>query len=317
MNLRDLQYLVAVADHGHFGRAAEVCFVSQPTLSTQIKKLERDLGIELIERVPRRVVLTAPGEEIVRLARTILAEVDDIHAIARQAADPESATLRIGLFPTLAPYLLPHVVPALHQRFPKLELLLSEEKTEIVLDRLRDGQLDAGAVALPIRDDGLVVEPLFDEDFVLAVPIGHPLATDVGPVDPDVLADDRVLLLEEGHCLRDQALEVCSLAGAIDRRDFRATSLETLRQMVAAGVGITLLPELAVRAPVAVSAAVAVRHFAKPSPSRRIALCWRRTSVHHALLVQVAEVIRCHLAALDLPVVVVPAGSDDDGGGRR
>jgi len=316
MNLRDLQYLVAVADHGHFGRAAEACFVSQPTLSTQIKKLERDLGIELIERVPRRVVLTAPGAEIVRLARAILAEVDDIHAIAGRAADPESATLRIGLFPTLAPYLLPHVMPALHERFPNLELLLSEEKTEIVLDRLRNGQLDAGAVALPIRDDGLAVEPLFDEDFVLALPIGHPLATDLGPVDLGVLAHERVLLLEEGHCLREHALEVCSLAGATERRDFRATSLETLRQMVAAGVGITLLPELAVRAPVAVSAAVAVRHFAEPAPSRRIALCWRRTSVHRNLLVEVAEVIRGHLAALDLPVVVLDMECDGEGGPR-
>jgi LysR family hydrogen peroxide-inducible transcriptional activator len=315
MNLRDLQYLVAVADHGHFGRAAEACFVSQPTLSTQIKKLERDLGIELIERVPRRIVLTAPGEEIVRLARAVLDEVDDIHAIAQQAADPGSATIRLGLFPTLAPYLLPHVVPALHDRFPKLELLLSEEKTEIVLDRLRNGQIDAGAVALPIRDDGLIVEPLFDENFVLALPIEHPLATDLGPVAPRVLADERVLLLEEGHCLRDHALEVCSLEGAIERRDFRATSLETLRQMVAAGVGVTLLPELAVRAPVAVSAAVAVRPFAEPAPSRRIALCWRRTSVYRNLLGEVAEVIRDRMATLDLPVVVVPAGSDDDGGG--
>ena len=315
MNLRDLQYLVAVADHGHFGRAAEACFVSQPTLSTQIKKLERDLGIELIERVPRRIVLTAPGAEIVRVARAILAEVDDIHAIAQRAADPESATIRMGFFPTLAPYLLPQIVPALHERFPKLELLLSEEKTDVVLDRLRRGELDAAAVALPVRDDGLVVEPLFDEDFVLALPIEHPLAADLGLVDPGQLVHERVLLLEEGHCLRDQALEVCSLAGATERRDFRATSLETLRQMVAAGVGITLLPELAVRAPVAVSAAVAVRHFAAPAPSRRIALCWRRTSVHRELLAELAEVIRCRMAALDLPVAVVSPRPDEDGGG--
>lgn len=305
MNLRDLQYLVAVADHGHFGRAAEACYVSQPTLSTQIKKLESELGVALFERSPRRVTLTAAGEEIVHSARSILLEVDDIHVIARRAADPESVTLRIGLFPTLAPYLLPHVVPAIHDRFPKLELLLSEEKTEVVLDRLRGGKLDAGVLALPIRDDGLHVEAMFDEDFVLALPIDHALATAGDePVAVDVLARERVLLLEEGHCLRDQALEVCSLAGATERRGFRATSLETLRQMVAAGVGMTLLPELAVRPPVPPSPDVAVRRFADPSPSRRIALVWRRSSVHHELLPRLAEVIRVCIADLGLPTVV-------------
>jgi LysR family hydrogen peroxide-inducible transcriptional activator len=203
VNIRDLQYLVAVADHGHFGRAAEACFVSQPTLSTQLKKLERELGVELVERASSGAMLTAAGEEIVRSARAVLVEIDDIHAIARRAADPEAATLRIGLFPTLGPYLLPHVVPAVHDRFPKLELLLSEEKTEVVLERLRSGALDAGVLALPIGHDGLVVEPLFDEDFVLVVPAGHPLASGEGPVPVDVLAHERLLLLEEGHCLRD------------------------------------------------------------------------------------------------------------------
>jgi LysR family hydrogen peroxide-inducible transcriptional activator len=306
LNLRDLQYLVAVADHGHFGRAAEACYVSQPTLSTQLKKLEKELGVELVERTPRRVALTAAGEEIVRSARTILLEVDDIHAIARRSADPEIATLRIGLFPTLAPYLLPHVVPAIHERFPKLELLLSEEKTEVVLERLRAGALDAGVLALPLRDEGLVVEPLFDEEFVLAVPVDHRFAaTADGDVDVSVLEHERVLLLEEGHCLRDQALEVCQLVGATERRGFKATSLETLRQMVAAGVGMTLLPELAVSPPVAPSPDVAVRHFAGRAPARRIAVVWRRTTVHRDLLPQLAEVIRQQAEALSLPGVRV------------
>jgi LysR family hydrogen peroxide-inducible transcriptional activator len=244
----------------------------------------------------------------VRSARAILLDVDDIYAIAKRSADPEAATLRVGLFPTLAPYLLPHVVPAIHERFPKLELLLSEEKTEVVLDRLRDGKIDAGVLALPIRDDGLTVEPVFDEDFVLAVPIDHRLAAGGDEVTTDVLGQERVLLLEEGHCLRDQALEVCSLAGATERRDFRATSLETLRQMVAAGVGMTLLPELAVRPPVPPSPYVAVRHFAAPAPARRIALVWRRTSVHRELLGHVAEVLRTSVADLGLPAVrPVPA----------
>jgi LysR family hydrogen peroxide-inducible transcriptional activator len=303
VNLRDLQYLVAVADHGHFGRAAESCYVSQPTLSTQLKKLEKELGVELVERSPRKVALTAAGEEIVRSARAILLDVDDIHAIAKRAADPESATLRIGLFPTLAPYLLPHVVPAIHERFPKLELLLSEEKTEVVLDRLRDGKVDAGVLALPIRDDGLTVEPLFDEEFVLAVPIGNRLAAGGDTVEVDVLAHERVLLLEEGHCLRDQALEVCQLVGASERRGFRATSLETLRQMVAAGVGMTLLPELAVEPPVPPSPDVVLRRFVDPAPSRRIALCWRRSSVHRELLPAVAAVVRDRVAALAIPGV--------------
>ena len=206
MNLRDLAYLVAVDDHRHFGRAAEACFVSQPTLSTQIKKLERELGVELVERSPRQVMMTETGERIVERARIILAETDNIAEIARQAVDPESGSLRIGLFPTLAPYLLPHVVPRLHARFPNLELLLVEEKTEIVHRRLRDGRLDVGLMALPVDDDQLHREALFAEDFVLAVPAGHPLAATSEPVDPSVLAAEHVLLLEEGHCLRQQAL---------------------------------------------------------------------------------------------------------------
>jgi LysR family hydrogen peroxide-inducible transcriptional activator len=303
VNIRDLQYLVAVADHGHFGRAAEACYVSQPTLSTQLKKLERELGVDLVERSTRGAVLTAAGQEIVRSARAILVEVDDILAIARRSADPEAATLRLGLFPTLAPYLLPHVVPTIHERFPNLELLLSEEKTDVVLDRLRDGGLDAGVLALPIRDDGLVVEPLFDEDFVLVVPADHPLAAAPGePVGIDVLSHERLLLLEEGHCMREHALELCDLAGATERRGFRATSLETLRQMVAAGVGMTLLPSLALGAPVLPSPSVVVRPFVEPAPSRRVALCWRRSSVHRELLVKVADLIRVCVTEEHLPV---------------
>ena len=298
MNLRDLRYLVAVADHRHFGRAAEACFVSQPTLSTQIKKLERELGVELIERNPGHIMLTSAGEQVVERARVVLGEADDIVGIARLAQDPEAGTLRIGLFPTLAPYLLPHVVPHLHARFPKLELLLVEEKTEVVHQRLREGQLDVGILALPINDDQLHAEYLFDEDFVLAVPHDHSLGSAPGPVDVSVLTGENVLLLEEGHCLRDQALAVCQLAGASERSGFRATSLETLRQMVAAGVGITLLPELAVQPPVTPSEDISLRRFHEPVPRRQIAMFWRRTSVYQDLLPKVAEVVRS--AALPL-----------------
>jgi LysR family hydrogen peroxide-inducible transcriptional activator len=279
VNLRDLGYLVAVADHRHFGRAAEACFVSQPTLSTQIKKLEKELGVELIERNPRQILLTPAGDAIVARARLVLGEVDDIRTIARLSHDPESGTIRLGLFPTLAPYLLPHVVPGVHARYPDLELLLVEEKTEVVLERLRQGTLDVGVLALPVHDDQLHQEYLFTEDFVLAVPAGHPLAATEGPVDVTVLAGENLLLLEEGHCLRDQALAVCQLAGASERAGFRATSLETLRQMVAAGVGVTLLPELAVQPPVPASDDVRLLHFRPPAPRRHIAMFWRNTSV--------------------------------------
>lgn len=292
MNLRDLQYLVAVADHRHFGRAAEACFVSQPTLSTQLKKLETELGVELIERNRGHILLTGAGDRIVDRARTILSETDHIRAIARQADDPEAGSIRMGLFPTLAPYLLPHVIPQLHTHFPKLELLLVEEKTEVVVDRLRTGELDVGILALPVGDDRLHWEPLFSEDFVLAVPSDHRLAGRDEPVDPSVLAGEHVLLLEEGHCLRDQALEVCSLAGASERGGFRATSLETLRQMVAAGVGVTLLPELAVHSPIPASPDVSLVRFTDPAPRRQIAMFWRETSGYRELLPRLAAEIR-------------------------
>jgi LysR family transcriptional regulator, hydrogen peroxide-inducible genes activator len=292
MNLRDLRYLVAVADHRHFGRAAEACFVSQPTLSTQLKKLEQELGVELVERNPRQIVLTDTGEQVVERARLILDETERIRDIARRARDPEAGSLRIGLFPTLAPYLLPHVVPQLHQRFPNLELLLVEEKTEVVLHQLRTGKLDVGILALPVDDDQLHQEPLFDEDFLLAVPADHPLATIDEPVPMSALANEQVLLLEEGHCLRDQALAVCQLAGASERGAFRATSLETLRQMVAAAVGVTLLPELAIRPPVPPSDDVRLLRFEEPVPRRRIAMLWRRTSLYRDLLPELAAIVR-------------------------
>lgn len=298
MNLRDLQYLVALADHRHFGRAAEASFVAQPTLSTQIQKLERELGVDLVERGPRQVMLTAAGESVVEHARVVLDEADTIRAIARRATDPESGSLRLGLFPTLAPYLLPHVVTSLRQRFPNLELLLVEEKTDVVVDRLLSGRLDVGLLAMPVDQAGLHHELLFTEEFVLAVPAAHPLARAGGPVDPSVLVDEDMLLLEEGHCLRDQALDVCQLTGAKERRGFRATSLETLRQMVAAGVGITLLPELAVQAPVAQSTDIALLRFTEPVPSRSIAMFWRESSMYRGLLPEMAALVRSSVSGL-------------------
>jgi LysR family hydrogen peroxide-inducible transcriptional activator len=291
MNLRDLRYLVALAEHRHFGRAAAASFVSQPTLSTQIKKLEDELGVALVERTPRKVLLTAAGRDIAARAREVLTEIEQIKAIARRTRDPESGTVRLGIFPTLGPYLLPHVVPRIRARFPRLELLLFEEKTETLLRQLREGRLDAGILALPIHDDQLHAEFLFEEPFLLAVPERHPLAQRKA-LRLDDLADQSLLLLEDGHCLRDQALQVCELSGANEKSGFRATSLETLRQMVAANVGITLLPTLAVQPPVAQSENVHLLPFRGDAPRRRIAMVWRRSSALGAFLRQLAALLR-------------------------
>lgn len=300
MNLRDLRYLVALDEHRHFGRAAAASFVSQPTLSTQIRKLEDELGVSLVERAPRRVMLTPIGRDIAERARKVLAEVDQMIQVARRSQDQEAGTVRLGVFPTLAPYLLPHVMPGLRRRFPRLELLLVEEKTDQILARLRDGRLDAGLLALPVHDDQLHVEPLFEEPFLLAVPQGHPMARRTWLRLRD-LDDQHLLLLEEGHCLRDQALEVCRMSGADERDGFRATSLETLRQMVASGVGITLLPMLSVQPPVPVSPDLALLPFREDAPHRRIAMVWRRSSAMAGFLQLLADEFRTLPPALLQP----------------
>ena len=303
MNLRDLRYLVALAEALHFGKAAEACHVSQPTLSTQIKKLEDELGVALVERAPRHVMLTPAGRDIATRARRVLAEVDQMRETARRTSDPEAGTVRLGLFPTLGPYLLPHVVPRIRARFPRLELLLVEEKTEAVLHMLRDGKLDAAVLAMPLHEDWLETEFLFEEPFLLAVPEGHALAGHRDLTLSD-LGDQHLLLLEEGHCLRDQALEVCHLAGAGEKEGFRATSLETLRQMVAAGVGVTLLPMLAVKPPVSPSENIRLLAFKDPPPTRRMAMVWRKTSAMGAFLHELANVLR------DLPPGLLDAPRD-------
>lgn len=291
MNLRDLDYLVALAEIGHFGQAAASCGVSQPTLSTQVRKLEDELGVELIERGSRPVLLTSVGRDVVDHARTIRREVREIQEAAAIGADPAKGRLTLGVFPTLGPYLLPHVVPAVSRAFPDLELLLVEEKTSRLLQQLRSRDLDAALLALPIADEGLVTRPLFDEDFVLAVPHTNPLEAESGPLPIDVLRDQRVLLLEDGHCLRDQALSVCQTAGAAES-DFRATSLETLRLMVAAGLGVTLLPRLSVSPPTPPNENLAVLELTDPKPRRRIGMVWRQGHGLRGFLPQLAAVIK-------------------------
>lgn len=291
MNLRDLKYVVALADHKHFGRAAEASFASQPTLSTQIRKLEDELDVQIFERQPRQVLLTGVGETIVARARVILREVEAIREVARSARDPEAGSIRLGMFPTLGPYLLPHVVPRLHQRFPRLELLLIEEKTEELLARLERGDLDAVLLALPAGDESLASVVLFDEPFLLALPRERAGEFAAGEVRMGDLRDQQVLLLEEGHCMRTQALSLCELSGAAERSGFRATSLETLRQMVAANVGMTLLPELAVMPPVAANDHLVLLRFAEPQPKRSIGLLWRKSDAREPLMHGLAEVL--------------------------
>jgi len=283
MNLRDLRYFIALAETRHFGRAAEACFVSQPTLSTQLKKLEEELGVTLFERAPRNILLTPAGEQILRHAKLALSHVGTMQEIAKHTKDPESASIRLGIFPTLAPYLLPHVVPKLRKRFPNLELLLIEEKTEVLIHQLRDGRIDAAILAEPLVEEQFESMHLFTEPFVLALPENHPLSNQ-RTLGLGELEQQHLLLLEDGHCLRDQALEVCALSGASEKEGFRATSLETLRQMVAAGVGITLLPMLAVKPPVPKSPYIRLLPFRNPAPTRGISLYWRKSSVRGAFL---------------------------------
>ena len=278
-NFRDLQYLVALAETGHFGRAAEACFVSQPTLSAQIKKLEETLGVQLVER-GRPATLTAVGAEIAARALRVLAEADEIGATARLNQDPLAGRIDLGLIPTLGPYLLPHLIGALRARLPRLELRLHERQTAQLLENLRDGALDVAILALPIDEPGLETAPLFEEPFVLAVPPDHALAG-ARQATLEQLGGADLMLLDEGHCLRDQALDVCRAAGAHEQAGFRATSLETLLNMVAAGGGITLLPQLAVLGAPA-DGAISLRRFAAPAPHRLIGAVGRRGPARRA-----------------------------------
>ena len=275
MTLQELKYLVALADHGHFGRAAEACFITQSTLSTQIKKLEDFLGVTLFDRSLKRVTPTPIGREILQAARNIVEEAERIRELAKHAQDPMARTIHLGVIPTLGPYYLPHALTLVHKKHPGLRMLLREEMTPQILEHLLDGKLDAGLLALPVTDDSLRVEPLFYEPFYAALPAGHPLARrDVLKV-ADIMSE-KLLLLDEGHCLRDQALDVCG-TGSRGREEVRATSLETLRQMVGLGLGLTLLPALSVDAgPRQNKKAVEIRPFKSPPPGRTIALVWRK-----------------------------------------
>jgi LysR family transcriptional regulator, hydrogen peroxide-inducible genes activator len=304
MNLKDLKYLVALADTGHFGRAAERTFVSQPTLSAQLKKLEEYLGVKLVERQPKNVQLTDIGRQVVggagtslytrektnTTARRMLNDGEEIVALARKTTDPLAGKLKVALIPTIGPYVLPRVMPKLRKALPRLHLMLYEYQTEPLLKRLRDGEIDLGILALPAVQDGIESRELYEEAFTVALPNNHPLAAK-STIKVQDLKGHTLLLLEDGHCLRDQALEVCSRVDVHEAEDFRGTSLETLRQMVVAGLGITLLPEYAVDAPFGSQRGLTVRRFAKPEPSRTVGAVWRKSSTRVAAIAAVCEVV--------------------------
>jgi LysR family hydrogen peroxide-inducible transcriptional activator len=293
LKLKDLRYLVAVADTKHFGRAAERSFVSQPTLSAQLKKLEEYLGVQLIERAPKRVSLTVAGEEIVERARRILAAGDEIVELAKGHRDPLAGRLKLALLPTIGPYLLPGVAGKLRKGLPRLELMLYEYQTDPMLEKLHSGEIDVGILALPAQMDGLETYELYKEPFMVALPANHRLSSR-STIKAEDLHDETLLLLEDGHCLRDQALEICSSTHIHEKQDFRATSLETLRQMVAAGVGITLLPELACRGAYGNARGISIKPFARPVPTRTIGAVWRKSSARRDAIVALAKLIETH-----------------------
>jgi LysR family hydrogen peroxide-inducible transcriptional activator len=291
MTLQDLRYLVALAEHGHFGRAATACDVSQPTLSTQIKNLELQLGVKLFERTTKSVSVTTIGTEIVGRARQVLEEVDAIIRVGQHISGPLSGGFSLGVIPTLGPYVLPWLVPALKKTYPELRLTLREDLTTPLLERLGSHRLDAALVALPIAESRLETLALFDEPFWFAEPkTRKPAATKV--MTEDELRGQRLLLLTEGHCLRDQALAICGTVDREDEGDFRATSLETIFQMVATGLGSTLLPAMACGE--ARARSVSTRPL-EAGVGRRIGLVWRQSYPRHQDIHLLAETLRDHL----------------------
>jgi LysR family hydrogen peroxide-inducible transcriptional activator len=275
-SLRQLEYLVAIADLGSFHRAARACGVSQPGLSAQIRQLETLLDLRLLERDRRRVLLSPAGVELVRRARVVLAEAQGLVEVARAFQRPLCGSLRLGVIPTVAPYLLPRVLPRVRKRHPELRLRLREAQTGELVAALERGELDVLLLALEAPLGDLATRELFRDPFHVALPTAHRLAKRKRVREQD-LAGEAVLLLDDGHCLRAQALAVCREAGADEQSDFRATSLGTLIEMVCGGAGVTLLPELALRTE-ARRSGLAVRPFAKPAPHRTIGLAWRASS---------------------------------------
>lgn len=291
MKLRDLEYLVAVDEERHFHKAAERSFVSQPTLSGQLKKLEDELGVMLIERTRRQVAMTDVGAAVAQQARIILAEVKAVKEIVQSFDDPMAGELHVGLIPTLAPYLLPRIMPGIRKQYPKLKLWLHEYQTSVLLEQLRRAELDLLILALPVDTDKFTEIHLFNEPFQLAVPKDEELAQQP-MIALAELSKREMLLLEEGHCLRGQALDVCFMAGATENVGFHASSLETLRQMVAEGMGITLMPELAIPSRQSETDTIRYLPFTDPRPSRQIGMLYRKGSYRKETFIKLQLLIQ-------------------------
>ena len=297
VNLRDLKYILAVAETRHFGRAAERCFVSQPTLSGQIKKLEDELDVVIFERTNRSVEITPVGAAILAHARLALEQAEAIEQVARAHQDPMAGPLRIGAIPTLSPYLMPLILLPLKQTYPKLRLVLSEEITDLLLGRLARHEIDAALLATAVDENDFETLPLFEEPFWLAHPANHPLHT-----HPEITARDleeiELLLLADGHCLTHQVMDVCHLSERPHRgemADLRASSLETLLQLVRAGFGCTLIPALAVRNDGMNDSGIVTRPLVLPDAYRRISLVFRRSFPRRRALECLADIVRAHL----------------------
>lgn len=288
--LKQLRYLAALAAHRHFGRAAAACHVSQPALTQQLQQLEERLGIRLVERARQGVLLTAIGQEIAVRARGVLAAMDDLVETAREAREPGAGPLRLGVIPTIGPYLLPGLVPRLRAALPGLRLNLREDQTARLVAGLGAGELDLLLLALPIEAPAVRTLALFDEPFLVALLKGHPLAAKSAIAERD-LAGEPVLLLGEGHCLRDQALAVCRQARAEASWGVQATSLATLTAMVAGGLGITFLPQMATAGEGAHAEGLVLRPFAPPVPTRTIGLAWRAASARAKLFQAIGDLI--------------------------
>jgi LysR family transcriptional regulator, hydrogen peroxide-inducible genes activator len=288
--IRQLECLVAVADHGSFRRAATSLGISQPALSAQVQNTEDLLGVQVFERDRRSVLVTPAGEDIVARARVAIAAVDEVANAARRRAEPLVGPLRLGVIPTIAPYWLPALLPLVRKKYPRLELILREDQTARLLAQLTGGQIDVALLAIPVPGD-VTTAPIAREAFVLAAPRGAPILKRRGKLREADLEGQDVLLLEDGHCLRDQALAVCARGGAIESVEVRATSLPTLEQMVAGGMGVTLLPEAAAAALVVPRGPVDTAEFAAPGPGRTIGLAWRTSSARLREFRLLAEVM--------------------------
>ncbi|MFV8825879.1 hydrogen peroxide-inducible genes activator [Thauera sp. WH-2] len=278
MTLTDLRYLVALAHERHFGRAAEKCHVSQPTLSVAVKKVEEELGIQLFERSAAEVKITETGRKIVTQAEKVLMEASQIAEIAAAGKDPLSGPLRVGVIYTIGPYLLPRLIPRVHQLAPKMPLIIQENFTARLSEALKRGELDVIILSLPYEEPGIVAQPVYDEPFRVLLPVEHPWTAEKS-ISAEHLADDQLLLLGAGNCFREQVLEVCPSCRNIGglQRTLEGSSLETIRHMVATGLGVTVLPSSAADDASTQNPLVSVRPFSDPQPSRRVALAWRVT----------------------------------------